>query len=112
MLERFRRDPLAIFPITPVLRNLADVDLGVEIRREGMAVAPAIAIEDIDGVDLIEELLLSVGAEDVRHARIEAGAEERHKVRLLEALAIGPLPFIFELRLVGRLVVRRIEIID
>src|SRR5690606_41354354 len=45
-------------------------------------------------------------------SRIEAGAEQRHATRLLEALAIGPLPLVFELGNVARLVVRRVEVVD
>lgn len=57
-------------------------------------------------------MLLGVGAEDVGHAGVEARAEESGEAGLLEALAVGPLPGVFELREVGRLVVGRVDVVD
>ena len=92
--------------------DLADVDLRVEVRREGLAVVAAVAVENVDGVDLVEEVLLCVGAEDVGHAWVEAGAEQPHDAGGFEALSVGPLPLVFELGFVGRFVVCGVEVVD
>ena len=55
-------------------------------------------------------MLLRVGGENLSDAGIEPAAENRGKTGLLELLAVRPLPGIFEVRLVRRLVIGRIEI--
>jgi hypothetical protein len=102
--------PLALLPVLPLLRDLPDVDLRVEVGGERVAVVAAVAVEDVHRVDLVEQVLLGVGAVDVGHARVEARAQQRHEARLLEALLVGPLPAVLELGLVGRLVVGGVEI--
>src|SRR5690606_5765162 len=91
------RYPLPIFPIAARLRDLTDVDLRVEIGRECLAVAAGVAVDDVDRLDAIEQLLLSVGAKDVSHARVEPGAQQGHDATISEPLAICPLPLVFEL---------------
>ncbi len=56
-------------------------------------------------------VLRGIGGEDGRDARIEAAAEDRRESRSLEAVLIGPLPRILEMRLVLRLVVGRVEVV-
>jgi len=48
---------VAVLPVAAVGRNLADVDLGIEVRRERVAVVAGIAVEDVDVVDLVEVVL-------------------------------------------------------
>ena len=110
-LHRLRLDPVAVLPVAAVGRDFADVDLGVEVRRERIAVVAGVAVEDVDVVDLVEVVLERVGGEDARDARVEAGAEERRDAGLLVALAVGPLPLVLELRRVLRLVVGRVDVI-
>src|SRR5687768_17954327 len=68
-----RRPPRStLFPYTTLFRSrrdLADVDLGVEVGRERLAVRAGVAVDDVDVVDLVEQVLLHVRAEHVRHAR-------------------------------------------
>ena len=71
----------------------------------------AVAVEDVDGVDAVEVVLLHVRAEHVGHTRVETGAEQGHQSGLFEALAVGPLPLVFELRLVQRFVVGGIQVV-
>jgi hypothetical protein len=103
--------PLAVLPVAAALGDLADVDLGIEVGGKGLAVVAGVAVDDVQLVDLVEEVLLGVGAVDVGHAGIENRAEQRHE-GLLEAVPIGPLPFVFELGLVRRLVVGGVEVVD
>ncbi len=70
----------------------------------------AVAVEDVERLDRVEVVLLRIGREDLRHAGVESASENRREARLLEPLAIGPLPRVLEMRLFRRLVVRRVEI--
>ena len=97
-------------PVAALRRHLADVDLGVEVRRERIPVVAAVAVEDVERLDCVEIVLLRVGGEHLRDAGVEAAAEDRGKPRLLEPLAVRPLPGVLEVRLVRRLVVRGVEI--
>ena len=63
--ERVGLDPLAVLPVFAARGDLADVDLGVEVGGERLAVAAGVAVDDVDGLDLVEQVLLRVGAVDV-----------------------------------------------
>ena len=120
MLVKNRRRPLFTstafrhllvrHPVRSLRGHLADVDLGIEVRRERIPVVAAVAVEDVQGLDRVEIMLLRIGREDLRDAGVEAAAEDRGEARLLELLAVLPLPRILEVRLFRRLVVRRVEI--
>jgi len=45
---------MAVLPVGAGRRDLAEVDLRVEVRGEGIAVVAAVAVEDVDGVDLVK----------------------------------------------------------
>src|SRR3546814_15508922 len=76
-----------------------------------LAMIAAVAIENVERVDTLEMMLPEPGGEDAGHPGVEARAEQRHQPRFLEAVLIRPLPLIFALRLVARLVIRGLEII-
>src|SRR3546814_15512694 len=92
--------------------DFANVDLGVEVGREMLAVIAAVAVENVERVDALEMMLLEPGGEDAGHAGIETRTEPRHQPGVLEALLIRPLPMIFDLRLVARFVIGGVHIID
>ena len=102
--------PLALLPVATLRGDLANVDLRVEVGGEGVAVVAAVGIQDVDAVDLVEQVLLGVGAVDVGHARVEAAAQGGHVAGLLVAVLEGPLLLVLELRLVGVLVVGGVEV--
>ena len=52
----------------------------------------AVAVQNVDGVDLVEEVLLGVGTVGLGHAGIKAGAQESGETGLLKLLLVGPLP--------------------
>ena len=110
-LQRLGLHPLAVLPVQSLLRDLADVDLGVEVSGEGLVVVACVAVDDVEVLNLLEMVLGSVCREDTRHARVEAAAEDSRQSGLLEALAVGPLPAVFEVCLVLRLVVGRVEVV-
>ena len=75
-LHRLRLDPRTVLPIAAVCRYLADVDLRIEIRRKGVAMVAAVAVEDVDIVDLVEFMLHRIGTENARHPGVKARPEE------------------------------------
>ena len=99
------------FQYFAVLRDFAQIDLRIEVRGEGLAVVAGIAVHDVDIFDLVEQMLLRIGAVDVRHAGVEAAAENGGNALLLEAVVIGPLPVVLELRHIARLIVRGVHIV-
>ena len=52
----------------------------------------SVAVEDIDGVDFIEIVLLCVSCKDAGHTWVETRSEQSGDACLLETLAVGPLP--------------------
>ncbi len=51
--------------------HFPDIDLGIEIGREMLAMVAAIAVENVERVDRREMMLLEPGREDGRDARVE-----------------------------------------
>ena len=109
--QRRAFDPLAVLPVTRVGGHFAQVDLGIEVGGEGQAGVAAVAVQDVQRLDGIQQVLLDVGGEDRGHAGVEARTQQRHQARVLEAVLIGPLPLVFELGLVARLVVGGVQIV-
>ena len=85
-------DPVAVLPVGAGRGNLAQVDLRVEVGRERVAVVAAVAVQNVDGVDLVEQVLLRVRAVCLRHARVKARAQKRGQAGLFELLLVCPLP--------------------
>ena len=104
--------PLPILVVLPLLRDLADVDLGVEVRSEGLVMISAIAVDDIEVMNLVEVVLRRIGSKDARHPGIKATAQDSRQTGFLEALLVGPLPAVFELRLIKGFIVGRVEVVD
>ena len=112
LTERRGLEPLTILPVTPLGRDLADIDLRVEIGGKGLAMVTRVAVDDIDGLDLIQVLFADVGAEDAGHPGIKAAAQQGHEPGLAKAFMIGPLVAVLEVSRVRRLVVGGVEIMD
>ena len=109
--KRIGFHPLAAFPVTALGGHFADVDFRVEVRSEGLPVIARVAVDDVEDVDLVEQVLLGIGREHVGHAGIETAAEQGHQSGVLEFLLIGPLPFVFELRHIQRFVVGGVHVV-
>ena len=109
--ERLRLYPLTILPIKSFLRDLADVNLGVEVGGKGFVVVSCVAIDDIQVLNFVEVVLCGVGREDGGHARVETAAENGTKSGFLEAITISPLPRVLKMRLILRFVVSGVEIV-
>ena len=110
-LVRFGHHPLAVLVVTAFLSHFADIDFRIEIRGESHAVITGVAIHDIEVVNLVEMVFSGIGGENSCHSRIEAAAQDGRQPLLLEALLIGPLPRILEMRLVLGFVIGCIEVV-
>ncbi len=91
-LDAHRRDfnPVAVLPVRAGRGYLTQIDLRVEVGRKRIAVVAAVAVEDVDGVDFIEQVLLCVSAVRLRYARVKAGAEQSGQTGLLEFFSCRP----------------------
>ena len=71
----------------------------VEIGGKGIAVVTAVAVQDVDGVNGVELVLLGVGTVGLGDARVKAAAQQGSQAGFLELLGVGPLPAVIK---VGR----------
>ena len=104
--------PHAALPVPAALGDFADVDFGVEIGGEGLAMAAGVGVDDVEGVDFVELVLVQPGGVDIGHAGVEAAAQQRHDAALAETILVGPLPLVLELGLVQRLVIGGVQVVD
>ena len=88
--------PVAVLPVGAGGGHLPQVHFGVEVGGEGIAVVAAVAVQDVDGVDLVEQVLLGVGAVGLGDAGVKAGAQQSGEAGLLELLLVGPLVGVVE----------------
>src|SRR5690606_36112532 len=106
--------PLAVLPRPDPARELAEIDLRIEVGGEVAAMAAGIDVDYVDRIDPVEILVPGKARVGVHHAWIEPGAQDR---RDAGGLALGPaLPLV--VRIPGRrladleriLVDRRVDI--
>ena len=103
-------NPLAIFPIETLLGNLADINLRIEVSGESLMVVACVTVHDIQILNLLEMMLGSIGRIDAGDTWVEATAEDSSKTGFLETFAIGPLPRVFKVCLILRLIVGCVQI--
>ena len=104
--------PLAVLPVAALLRDLADVDFGVEVGGEGLAVIAGVAVHDVQRVHLAEVVLGGIGGVHAAHAWVKTAAQDSRQTGLLKALAVSPLPTVLEVGLVARLIVGGVQIVN
>lgn len=110
-LHGFGFDPLAVFPVTAFGGDFADIDFGVEVCGEGVAVVTGVAVEDVEVVYFVEMVFLGVGGEYTGDSGVEATSEDGGETGFLEAFPVGPLPFVFEFGCVEGFVVCGVHIV-
>ena len=75
-------------------------------------VVARVAVHYVEILNFVEVVLRSIGRIDAGNARVEAATEDGRQAGLLKALLVGPLPAVFEVRLVDGLIVGRIQVVD
>ena len=80
VVDALHRVGRVLFPLPvdpgPDLNKLAEVDFRVEVGGKIFTVTAGVDVQDVDGVDLVEVVLLRQGAVGVDHAGVEAHAED------------------------------------
>ena len=56
----------------------------------------AVAVQNVDGVDGVELVLLGVGAVSLSDTRVKAAAQQGSQAGLLKLFGVGPLPAVVE----------------
>ena len=56
----------------------------------------AVAVQDINGVDLVKVMLQGIGGENAGDARIKTGTQNGGQAGILELLLVSPLPAVIE----------------
>ena len=110
-LQRLGLKPFPILIVESLLRNLADIDFGVEVGGKGLVVIAGVAVHDVQLVHLVEVMLGCIGGIDSAYTRIEAAAQNGRQSSLFKALLVGPLPAVLKVRLILGLVVGRIKVV-
>ena len=110
-LQRLRFYPLAVLVIQSLLGDFANVYLRIEVCCKCFVVVACVAIHDVEVVNFIEIVLCCIGSENLRHTRVEPATKDCSESCLLELLFVSPLPAVFEVCFVLRLVVSRIQIV-
>ena len=81
-------DETPVLPVAAGRGDFANVDLGVEIRGEGLAVIATVDVDDVELVNLIEVVLGGPGGEDIGDSRVEPGAEDAKAFVRCDALIL------------------------
>ena len=109
--HRLRLHPLSVLVITSVLSNFADVDFRIEVCGKSLMMISRIAVHDVQVMDFIEIMFGRVCRIHTGNARVETAAQNGGQSSFLETFLVGPLPTVFKMSHVLRLVVCRIQII-
>ena len=110
-LHRFCLDVLSVLVVESLLGDFTNIDFGIEVGGECLVMISGIAVHDIQIVDLIEVMLCGIGSKHTGHTRVESATQDGAKTGLLETFAIGPLPAVFKVSLILRLIIGGIQIV-
>ena len=98
-------NPLSVLPIASVLSDFADIDFRVEVSSESFVVVASVAIDDVEVVHFVEVVFSSICSVNSRAAWVETATEDSAEAGFFEAVVVSPLPRVFEVSFVFRLVV-------
>ena len=104
--------PLAVFIITSVLGNFADIDFRIEVGCKCFVVIAGITVYDVQILDFVEIMLGGVGGIDTAHSRIESTAEDSCQTSFFETFMISPLPTVFKMSFIFGFVVGSVQIVN
>ena len=109
--QRFGCNPFAVFIITSVLGNFADIDLRIEVCSKCLMMVSCITVDDIQILDFIEVMFGSISRIDTTYSRVESASQDCGQASFLKAFLVCPLPTVFEVSFVFRLIVCRIQVV-
>ena len=102
---------MTVFPVGTFCGNLTDVDFRVKVGCERIAVVAAVAVEDVDVVDLIKFMFESVSGEYAGNTRVKAAAQQCSDASLFKAFTVSPLPAVLKFCSIFWLIVCSIYIV-
>ena len=88
--------PVAVLPVRAGCGNLTEIDFRVKVGGERIAVIAAVAVQNIDGIDLIEKMFLSICAVSLSNARVKTGTEKSSQTCFFKFFFVCPLPGIIK----------------
>ena len=110
-LHRLCLYPVSVFPVRTFCRNLADVDLRIEVRCKRIAVISSIAVQNIDIINLVKIMFQRICRKYSCYSGIKSTSQQRRNSCFFKFLTVCPLPFIFEFCSIFRLIICSVYII-
>ena len=110
--QRAGGNPFAVLPVASVLSDLTDVDFRIEIGGKSFAVVAGVAVNDVQSFHGLEMVFGGIGCEYPADTRVKAAAEYGGEACIGKALAVSPLPRVFEVGFIAWFVVGRVQVVD
>ena len=96
-LHRFCLYPVTVLPVGTIGRYFTKVDLRIKVGCKWISVVSAIAVQDINGVDLIKIMFHCICGKYAGYTRIKSASQESCNPRFFESFTIRPLPGIIKI---------------
>ena len=103
--------PFPVFIITSVLCNLADIDFRIEVCCKCLVVISGITIYNIQILNFVEIMFSCISCINTAYSRIESTTKNGCQPCFFETFVICPLPTVFEMSFIFRLVIGSIQIV-
>ena len=110
--QRLGGYPLAILIVTSVLRDFTNIDFRIEVRCKCLMMITCVAIYDIQILHFIEIMFGSICSINTTYPRIEAATKDGGQSGILKTFLICPLPAVFKVSHIFRLIVGSVQIVD
>ena len=96
-LHRFCLYPVTVLPVRTIGRYFTKVDLRIEVGCKWISVVSAIAVQDINGVDLVKIMFQRICGKYAGYPRIESASKKCGNSCVFEFFTICPLPGIIKI---------------
>ena len=110
--QRLGCHPFSVFIIAAVLCNLTDVDFRIEVGGECFMMISGITVYDVQILYFVKMMFGGVCRIYAAYSRVETAAEDGGQSGIFEAFLIGPLPTVFKVGNIFRLIIGGIQIVD
>ncbi len=110
-LQRTGLHPAPVFPVTAMLRNLANIDFRIEISSKCHPMVSGITIHNIQIMNLIKIMFGCISCKNSRYTRVKPASQNSSQPFFLKTVMVSPLPAIFKMCLILRFIIGRIQII-
>ena len=104
--------PVSVFPVRSFCRNFTDIDLRIEVCCKRISMISAIAVQNINIVDLIKIMFQSICREYPCHSRIKSTSQQRCNSCFFVFFTVCPLPFVLKFCSIFRFIICSIYIIN